>query len=524
MQPHAESPTSPVDLAVLPTTEYEDTRAIMKRDDSHEHNHDDRDNDPERGGSASFKYAEDPNLVTWSPGGDPENPREWPAKKKSLVVLALCMGSMCVAMSPTIFAPAIFSVRDEFNVSTEVATLGLSMTVLGWACGPLVFSPMSEIWGRNTVYIPTWFLFAAFTLGAALVKNIGGFLVCRLLVGIFGSPMVAMVPASAYDMFPPDSVGPPSFMLAISALLGSTLGQVFGGFITQYAGWRWTMWVMLIFTGALLLNWTWIPETHAATVLARKAARLRKQTGNADLHTEFDRHALRRFEVFQTAIWRPLQLLTLEPIVMLASVVLGFVWGVLYLYLATYIVVFRTHYGFGAGNSGAAFGGIAVGVLLAVFAAPSANKIYLALSAKHGNGKVFPEGRLPPAMFATLLIPASIFWFAWTGRSDVHWIVPVLSGIPYGFAQVILFMTFIAYPADCFPHMAASVTAATSLVRTLCAACFPLFAPRLYANMSTRWAGSMLGFISLAFIAVPWIFWRWGAWLRSKSRFAPKYV
>ncbi|KAI5791117.1 hypothetical protein EDC01DRAFT_746919 [Geopyxis carbonaria] len=87
---------------------------------------------------------------------------------------------------------------DKFNVSTEVATLGLSMKVLGWACGPLVISPMSEVHlGRNTVYISTWFLFAASKLSAALVKNIGGFLVCRLLAGIFGSPMVVIPLAPA---------------------------------------------------------------------------------------------------------------------------------------------------------------------------------------------------------------------------------------------------------------------------------------------------------------------------------------
>lgn len=77
----------------------------------------------------------------------------------------------------------------------------LHRTVLGWAMGPLILSPASEIWGRNAVYIPTWSAFVAFNLGSALSKNAPAFLICRFFAGIFGGPIIAIAPASAYDMF-----------------------------------------------------------------------------------------------------------------------------------------------------------------------------------------------------------------------------------------------------------------------------------------------------------------------------------
>src|SRR5690242_8895252 len=103
--------------------------------------------------------------------------------------------------------------------------------------------------------------------------------------------------------------------------------------------------------------------------------------------------------------------------------------------------MFRSAYSWEEGNSGAAFGGIGVGMLLSIALAPSCNKLYIRLNEKHGNGGIYPEGRLPPAMVAMILIPGSMFWFAWTCHPDFHWIVPVLSGIPYGIGQILLFVS-----------------------------------------------------------------------------------
>lgn len=117
-------------------------------------------------------------------------------------------------------------------------------------------------------------------------------------------------------------------LLSVAAMLGSTLGEVFGGLLAQHAGWRWTLWFLLIVSGVSLVSQVLVPETHGPTVLAHKARRLQKKTGKS-FHTEVDLHGLHKATIFKTAVWRPLQLLALEPIVFFCSLSLAFVWGVL---------------------------------------------------------------------------------------------------------------------------------------------------------------------------------------------------
>ncbi|KAI5784762.1 major facilitator superfamily domain-containing protein [Geopyxis carbonaria] len=466
----------------------------------------------------------DPDIVNFA-DGDPENPHNWPKGKKMLALLTFCMMGFIVTLTSTVVAPATTAIKEHYKVEkTEVAMLGVCLSVLGWATGPLFCAPASEIWGRNRVYIPMWFIFILFNIGAALSRSMAAFLACRLLSGIFASPIIAIAPATAYDMYKVHDVGPPSFMLAILSLIGSAVGEIIGGYISQYAGWRWTLWLPAILSGLHMGAVAMLPETHHNTILARKAERMRRDMGLPTLHTRYDNHSLPKSIIFQTAILRPLQLLALEPIVWLCSLALGFVWGVLYLYIGAYLILFRKVYRWDAGNSGAAFSGIGVGIILAVFAAPAANRVYVKLSLKHGNGRIYPEGRLPPAMLAMVIIPVSMFWFAWSVRRDVHWIVPILSGVPYGFGQVLLFMSFMSYTSDCFPTMTASAGAATSLFRLLFAMGFPLFAPTLYASVNVHWAGSILAFVAVALAPIPFIFYKYGPYIRSRSRFSPKYT
>ena len=74
-----------------------------------------------------------------------------------------------------------------FGVSGEVATLGLSMYILGFAIGPMMLAPLSEYFGRSPVYIGSWFILFIFQIPLALAPNIGTVIVCRLIQGFGGS-------------------------------------------------------------------------------------------------------------------------------------------------------------------------------------------------------------------------------------------------------------------------------------------------------------------------------------------------
>lgn len=207
--------------------------------------------------------------------------------------------------------------------------------VLGWATGPLLFAPASEIWGRSIVYKSTWVLGAIFSIGAAFSPNIGVYLMTRFFAGMFTSPVMAMAPASVYDVYTMAEVGPPAFLVATLSLLGSVAGEATGGYVVQYThDWKWNVRVLAIYISVLIAPIMFLPETHHNTILDKKAKRMRDHMGLPTLHTSYDNHSLPKAIIFRTAVFRPIQLLTREPIVWLCSTALAFVWGVLYLYLA----------------------------------------------------------------------------------------------------------------------------------------------------------------------------------------------
>jgi DHA1 family multidrug resistance protein-like MFS transporter len=142
-------------------------------------------------------------LVDWYYTDDKENPHNWSNRKRALIATIICLYTFVVYTTSAIYTSSTEGIMKEFGVDTLLATLGLSLYVLGYGMGPLIFSPLSEIpvIGRNPVYIVTMFLFVIISIPTALVKNFAGLMVLRFLQGFFGSPCLASGGASIGDMY-----------------------------------------------------------------------------------------------------------------------------------------------------------------------------------------------------------------------------------------------------------------------------------------------------------------------------------
>lgn len=97
-----------------------------------------------------------------------------------------------------------------FGVPAEVATLGLSIYVLGLAFGPMTLGLLSEYFGRSPVFIISYGIFLLFILGTALVQNVGGFLTLRILSGLFSSVTIANFGGTITDLWDSHDTGPAS--------------------------------------------------------------------------------------------------------------------------------------------------------------------------------------------------------------------------------------------------------------------------------------------------------------------------
>ena len=125
-------------------------------------------------------------------------------------------------------------------------------------------------------------------------------------------------------------------------------------------------------------------------------------------------------------------------------------------------------------------------------------------------------------MVGAVLFPIGLFIFAWTGSpASLPWIAPTLSGILTGAGIMTIFLQALNYLIDAYLMVAASAIAANTFLRSFFGAAFPLFATAMFHNLGVNWAGSLLGFLAIAFLPIPFLFYAFGGRLRRMSRYAP---
>jgi multidrug resistance protein len=384
--------------------------------------------------------------------------------------------TLCVAFTSSVFTAGIPAIAEELHTSNLVATMGVTTYVLGFAFGPLVWAPLSEARGRRPVYFISWTIFTVFQIPCALAKNPATLIVARLIAGTFGSSPLANAGGSLADIWLPDQRGKAMSLFAAAPFLGPVLGPVVGGFLTEYVSWRWTFWLSFIYACVMLINLYFIPETYGKAILGAKARKLRKETGNHNLYAPGERNKPTMYQLYKVSLLRP-WLMFCEPIVLLFSIYVSLLYGILYLLFVAFPIIFEQQRGWGPGIGGLAFVGIGVGSTIGVALTPITNRNYLSQMKKHANGKtIWPEARLPPTFIGAFLMPISLFWFAWTSYPTLPWISTILAGVPFGLAQILLFLSIMNYIADCYLQYAASALAANSLLRSVLGATFPLWA------------------------------------------------
>lgn len=466
----------------------------------------------------------DPNLVEFEGPDDPENPQNLPYWKKWVFTMTLSSMTMWVTFASSVFSTATLVTAKEFNVSTEVMTLGTSLVVFGFALGPLMWSPLSELYGRRLPLFSGYAIFAIFQIPVAVAQNLQTIMICRFLMGVFGCSPLAVVGGAMADFWNPVDRAIAIAMFASATFVGPVLGPIVGGFITDsHLGWRWTAWITLIASAAFgVIALLIVPETYAPVILQKRAARLRRETGNWALHSALDENRPNASEIVSKYLVRPIQMLFLEPILLLITIYLTLIYGILYLFFEAYPVSFQEVRGWTSlGIAGLPFLGIMIGVLCGVALIIWQTRTRFAHKlAKHG--RVVPEERLVPMMIASVLLPVGLFWFGWTSNRNISWVPQVIAGVPIGMGILVIFMQGLNYIIDVYLMFANSAIAANTLIRSSLGGAFPLFSVQMYHKLGVDWASSLLGFITIAMIPIPVVFFIYGKKIRAMSKFSPK--
>lgn len=304
---------------------------------------------------------------------------------------------------------------------------------------------------------------------------------------------------------------------SIGPINGPVTGPLIGGFVYQYLGWRWTNWLVMIFAGSGWLFLFLTPETYAPKILKDRVLKIRLETGDERWWCRYD-EKLCAATTIKINLSRPFVMTSTEPILWFWDLYIGILYATLYLCFVAYPLIFTGYRGWEPGFSGLAFTGIGFGNLITICSEPLIRRLINMHSHDHATGRVPPEAMVSVACISALLVPIGQLWFAWTSMPvTIHWIWPILAGVPFGAGQSAIFIYANTYIASSYGIYAASALSGNGAIRSIFGGLLPLAGPAMYKTLTPRWAGTLLGVLELLLVPIPFAFYFRGREIRERS-------
>lgn len=463
-------------------------------------------------GEPEKELDDDIEFITFKPG-DKENPHNWNIYLRWLYTFILSMAVISASYGSSSLASGLPLVNKKYHVSTEVSILTVSLMVLGFLVGPLLWAPLSEQIGRRPVYFISFGLYTIFNIPVALSPNIGGCLVSRFLCGVFSASALSNVAASLVDMHN-ETRGFAIAFFSFCPYSGPVLGGVVNGFISVDSHrYDLMVWVNMAFAGGMWIALMIIPETYPPVILQRRAKKLRKETGNPKIMTEQEASPMTIKELIETNLYRPIKFIFQEPVLDAVCFFVALIYALLYAFFFAYPYIFGKLYNYKDDKIGLMYVPILIGACLAVVTTALLEKQYAAILRRR---KPTPEDRLIGAMIGAPFPCIALFILGATSWKHIIWVGPASSGLAFGYGMVLIYYSLNNYIIDTYQKYAASALATKVFLRSAGGAAFPLFVTQMYEGMGLQWASWLLAFVSLAMILIPFSFYKFGGPMRAK--------
>ncbi|KAF2212826.1 hypothetical protein CERZMDRAFT_40669 [Cercospora zeae-maydis SCOH1-5] len=451
-----------------------------------------------------------------------DHPRNWNTATKWYTTLVICWLELYMTGISSAGTGAADTAREEFHMSRTLAYFAFaSVYLLGQTIGGIFLAPVSETFGRRTLYIVAAGSFCVFSAVTAAVPSVAGVYVGRWFQGVAAAIPATVAFGNFQDMFDARARISVVFLYTWAGFVGLAMGPVYAAYVTERCGWRWVFYISTIASAvSTALSWG-VKESKADLLLQKKVQMIRKETGNGELYAPSSVHGFSVKQFAQESLFRPLVFLTLEPIVLFCAALCAIAFGLLYGLTAGLTVSYTTppfDATFNEVSSSLSFVAILIGVILDIL--PRFYDYHIYKQCHRERIRIVPETKIRSFAVACPVFAIGLWIFGWTVPprvTDVPWPVSMIGLVCIGFASTDFSYVLFGYVTDSYGEYAASAVSALSTTRTIAAAVFPLFAHQMFAGLGTNIAATILAAVATMFVFTPILFLKYGRMLRHKS-------
>ena len=349
------------------------------------------------------------------------------------------------------FAPEASQVAaDIAQHNIAEVSLSVSIYVLGFGIGPIVFAPVSDVVGRIIIYRIVVFGYACMSVGCAMSNSVGMLIAFRFLAGCFGAAPIAIGAAAVADIFKSEERGKAIGIYSMGSLIGAGIGPILGSCITYASNWRWTFWAVTIAvsihqhprrlltcvhqSGTLaFVTLFYLEETHPATI-ARKA-----QFREGGKSSKTKRANISNWmHVFYLACTSPFKIFFSSYSILLLFILNAAYIGYINIIYTTLGFTYQTVYRFNALTAGLAYLGMGLGSLSSAILFARSSDRFVALLRRKWQIDSSGLCRLPFLAFGVLISSVGFLWYGWAIDRGSAWIVPILGTYGIGLGSLFI--------------------------------------------------------------------------------------
>ena len=174
-------------------------------------------------------------------------------KNSNLFILVLALANASVVVGMGLITPSITIIKADFNLTSDMVQLTLTVFIIAAGIGQLVFGFLSDRYGRRPILLTGSFLFVASSITSIFSPNILFLLTMRFVQGLGAAACMSMARVIINDSFNKTEAAEKLSLITAIMVIFPLISLILGGFIAQTIGWVGTMYVFFIF-GLIILT------------------------------------------------------------------------------------------------------------------------------------------------------------------------------------------------------------------------------------------------------------------------------